>query len=286
MRGGWFGASGRLTEGEAVVELALVAAWAEGPLPQEVWDRLARALATIPMLEGLDWDWLVGRSEQLEGEAPLFSEARRRLAGVLLRSEQPRFAFDFARRLLGPAAAEDAEVILADIAGRVGIDPPFSADPPLPGVVRARFDDPEDPSEVPFDGALARAHPTERRLLLFKLRAARMCLHRLGDGARLIDFGRRLPWGLFLFRADAIVEAPDGRYTCRFLANGEALYPAEHRLLSDMAKTLEPHQRILVASEGPPCPPDNAFLGSLAPEVLRTIILPQGQAWMAPTSMD
>lgn len=276
VRSGWFGAALRGTGAEAIVELCLVLALAQDRLDQTVLDRLARAVDDGPELYGVDWDWLVARAEQLRAEAPLFFDARGRIAEGLLRGGHAEQALAFARRLLEGGPLEDAEVILADMAARLGLEPPAPGAPPLPGLARARFDDPENPSEVPFHVALAHADRDERRLLLFKLAAARACLRELGPGSSVTDLGRHIPVGHGLFRADALIDAPDGRYTCRFLAPGEALHPAEHRLISAMARDLGFGQRLLVAHLGRIAPPDAALLDALAPEVMRRVDLSRG----------
>lgn len=267
MRSGWFIAQNRADEAQAVIELALVAALAQERLHQTELDRIARAIQELPELSGIDWDWLINRIEELRGEAPLFSDARDRIAAVLGRSALASFALTFAERLLWEGPADDARFILSDISNRLSVDP-TAPESPLPGLLRARFNDPADPDDIPFHTALARADPIERRLLLFKLQAARSVLDRLGPGSYVVDVGRHIAWGMALFRADAVIQAMSGRYTCRFLAPEEALHPEEHRLVPGMVTDLRFGEHLLFGYAGRLGAPDAAALEALPSDVV------------------
>lgn len=249
----------------------MTAAIAAERLNQDALDRLARALWDRPELDGLEWDWLMTRAEEIRAEGPLFSDVRTTVIEVLERSELAGLALDFARSIVDEPS-DDAEVILTDVAHRLDLELPADREP-LPGLYRGRFNDPEDTTDIPFHEALARADGPERRLLLFKLRAARFALAHLGRGARVLELGRHIPRSRFLFRADALIEAATGRYTCRFIASAEAMHPAEHRILLEWSDELRFGEHILIAHDGRVAPPDGALLETLPSDVTHRLDL-------------
>lgn len=269
---GRFGAAGRGRGTAAAAELALIAALAEEGLDQLALDRIARGAVTEVALAGLDWDWLLERAEQLRAEAPLFSEAREQVVAELARSSVASPALAFAARLVSGSNAGEAQALLSDLARRLGLSLPSPAGP-LPGLTRARFDDPEDATEVPFHVALARAEAEERRLLLGKLQLARACLRRLGGRSRILELGPRIPMGPILLRLDASISGPDGVYNARLLAAEEALHPAEHGPLAELAARLPPGERLLVGHASPLWPPDAAALAALPTETCEQVAL-------------
>lgn len=271
MRTGWFGESRRSAAKEAAAELVLISAIAEGRLNEASLDRFARALIERRELVGVGWTWLLSRAEQLTLQAPLFTEARARVAEGLRNSDLAPDALDFARRLVGPAAPQ-AEALLADVARRLRLRPP-DLGPLPPTVQRCRFDDPSNPNDLPFHTALGMADPIERRLLLFKLRAARGCLHALGPKARLNAIGRRLPVGDDLFRASAEYGLPEGDALARFLAPGEALHRVERRLILALVANMVSGQQLVVAFESQLLPPDQELLSELPKDYVKQVNL-------------
>lgn len=264
MRSPWFG-SGRTLAAEAVAELALLAAIADGRFDQTARDRLALAVRDRPELAGLDWDWVIGRAEALDAEAPLFTEARTRIANQLTRSDHAEPAVRLAASLLATDPDGDARFVLDDVVARLGVDWP-EAPEVLPRPARCAANDPEAPAVRTFADALAHARGEERRLLLYKLQAVRQVGRHLGDGARLLELGHQVPTGPFVLRFDARIEAEGKLHHCRFLAAREALHPAEHAALRRAVETLGLGQRLVLAHQEPLLPPDASLWASMDPE--------------------
>lgn len=268
MRRGWFGARPREAAAEACVALGLLALIAEERLDGLGWDRLARALLDTPALAGIDWDWVTAEAQSLRNEAPLFSEARPRIAQALSGSALGPVALELATSLLHGGAHEDAFSMLGEVAERIGQPLPELADLPRAGLLRCAFDEPSSAVDVPFHVALGAAGATERSLLLFKLRATRAALSSLGGDVRLKALGHKHPMGASLLCADAELEGLGSYFICRFLARHEAMHPAEHGLWAERVAQLGLGAKLLVGHEGPASPADEAFLSSLDPGLL------------------
>ncbi len=274
MRGGWFGDDG--AELEAAVDVALIALLASGD--GLAWDRLARVLGETPAFSRVDWDELPARAELLRADAPLFSEVRERITGQLRRSSLGGPAVRAANRLLGEDPADEAASLVADVASRLGIA--AAVCPRAEGLPRARFDDPNDPTDLPLHAALARADVAERGLLLAKLQTARAVLAALGDGARVEALGRRIPSGAALLQADAVVKADDGvRHLVRLLGPGEALHPGEAARWIELAERPPRGFLVVVAHVGRPWPPDRGFLEAPPEDGPRVLALPSHGFW-------
>lgn len=271
----WFGAH-RAAPG-AALELALLAARAEGPVAAPTRDRIARALVERPELAEFDWDWVTERLEALGREAPLFTDARERITAALRplgRTGGLAVALRFAWAAQGPDPLDDARVVLRDVAARLDCPLPAEVEP-LPDVERCAFSDPEDPSELPLHEAFALASPTERRLLLFKLQATRAALQSIGEDARVTSLGGRRPVGPFLLRLDAEIGTTGARVSCRCLAQGEALHPGEHLGLPRLLEQLALGEQLLLVHQGPLLAHDAAVWASLDPAAARRLELPR-----------
>jgi hypothetical protein len=221
-----------------------------------------------PELEGVDWDWVLESAEALAEDAPLFSEARARIAAALAGTSGATFALRLALGVVGPGPAEDARALLVDVAARLGVGLPEAPVDPLPGLLHARFSDPESATELRFHEALARARGEERRLLLEKLQLARGCLHALGPRSRVVELGRPIPHGHVLLRADVVIDTLGATYLGRLLGRGEALHALERRMLPELADAQPLGRRLLLAHRGALAPPDRAWLGGLSTDAL------------------
>lgn len=267
--GAWFLSSRRSSTpsqwrnpaGEAAAELMLVAALAEQRWDRDTKDKLARAMLEQPLLANLDWDWINETAESLQADGPLFSESRNRIASMLSKSSAAPEAVALAARLIQPDTADDASIILADVASKLGVELP--SDPkPLSALLRCPWNDPEA-VPVRFEEALSQSEGASRRLLLFKLQAARACLGQTGSSATLRNFGYQ-PQDIEL-NLDSVIVSVDGTFLCRFLAEGEALFPAEIPRIAKLMDQMELGQRFLLAHEHELSPEDKAAWQSLDP---------------------
>ncbi|MEO1230357.1 MAG: hypothetical protein AAFZ18_15750 [Myxococcota bacterium] len=266
----WFGGTPQAEVQEAMLELAVLTLLAAERWDEVARDRLGRALARPPFA-GPTWAEVEAVASRLADEAPLFTEARDRVEAKLRAHAHAEAAIALAARLVGDQAA-DADFLLADVAERLEVELP-DARPPLPGFERARFDDPGDPDDLPFETALGLAESGERRLLMHKLVATRHVLARLGAWARVAELGRRLPHEGLVLRADAVLESDRGRHLCRFLAPGEALHATERRVLPSLVASLRPDERWLLAHGQPLSPVDETFLATLPEDTTEIIEL-------------
>lgn len=263
MRPAWFGVS-RAFAAESAVELALLAAIAENRFDEGARDRLARALVERPELNAIDWDWALERAEALEQEAPLFTEARQRVTSGLGRPDDASAAVALAAGVLGHEPSDEARFLLTDVAERLGVVWPRSA-PALPGYARCTANDPEASAVRSFADALAHADEEDRRLLLFKLQAARSTVRHLSREGRVLELGHQVPTGPYLLFFDALLQAEGKTYHCRFLASGEALHAGEHTALPRAVDHLALGHHLLLAHQGPMAPQDASLWAHLDP---------------------
>jgi hypothetical protein len=276
---------------ETIIDLLLMAGLADGDLSLIDEDRIAHAIHTQPELAGFDWDELVDRIEIIQGDAPLFSETRARLVRDLEDPEPRRFALTLTARFLGTPLGEEETALLSALAGEFGIDesereallqPWTDADPFQMGYLRSDFNNPASLRRGTLFDAMERTQSDpELALLTFKLTALRVAMTRISETAELVSLGEVLECNADIregrsrddgtgeetsLRVDALIKHEHRRFVARFVAKGEALYPAERRLFRTMLEQAHPSVTLLIGHADPTlCPPDEASLRRLPP---------------------
>lgn len=263
---------------EALIDLLLVTAHADGEASLSDLDRIARAIQTNDALKGFDWDTVLTREEAVRRDAPLFSETRERLAKDLGDAELRRFGISLAAKCAStPLTMEEREVLhriasALDIeeSEREGLISPWTeADPFRLGYTRTPYNDPHAPSPLSFGEALERSESeAELRLLLFKAAGTRTVMAKLSEETKLVSFGELIEIERARVRVDAFLRAGERSYVVRFLSQGEALFPAEHKLLLELLDRMESSVSLYVAVADTLPPPDEAALRRLPPERL------------------
>lgn len=259
-----------------------MASLADGDMTPAEYDRVARALRDHPEFEGLEWDWVVHRSRELAEDAPLFFETRQALPSRLADPRARRRAIAIAARAMGAERnlADEARAVLGSVAATFGLSDgeteqliqAWRNDPQGPeayGFVRSDFNDPVGPGAKDVAEALDGAEDdTQRRLLLFKLAAARHLQWQLrSEGpVEILRLGERLRFSEDVFRVDALFERGGRRFLTRFLSSGEALHRREHPILRILADRLPETAVIVIAHVGGLSPEDASFLEGFDPE--------------------
>ncbi len=271
-----------------LLEVLLMVALADGDIGPDEWDRIGRAVRDFPDLQGLDWDEVVHAAEVLAEEAPLFFDARARVVEQLQDRPRQLLALSIAARVIGGSRplTEEERVVLASLAVAFGIEDgdveelveqrsPLHPGTEDLGITRCAFN---GPSAAPQDiwSALQQAQDDERRMLLFKLTAARRVMWTLTgeEPPSLIKLGELIGFGSERFRLDALIEYDARRLICRFLAPGEALHRSEHAVLQTILSRLPETAEVLVAHQGPLSPEDDSFLRERDPSRLRVLRIP------------
>lgn len=264
-----------------MVDIILMAALADGSVSEETLDRIASTLQRNPRFEGLDWEWVLQRSQELALDAPLFSDARAALVEALVDPTSRRLGISLGAKIVSAERplAEEERAILYSLAQAFDIPDaetekllePWSPDELDQGYLRSRYNDPNDLRAPPLFDAVAKA-PTdaEVRLLIYKLCAARRLADELAELGGLTGVGETIRVGDREYRVDAVFDLETGgRYLVRFLAEGEALYPAERPILSTLQARMNEESLLVIVHQGALSPPDSAFLRSLDQTKLR-----------------
>lgn len=274
--GGIGGRSAR--QRDALIDLLLMAAHADGEASLTDFDRIARAIETNEELRGYDWDEVLARHGRVKKDAPLFAETRESVAKALSDRSIGRFGLGLAVRCCGTPLAEEERALLHQLADlfklsesdRASILTPWtSADPFGLGYLRSVFNDPQASQKITWIEALARAQTdTELALLTFKATATRVAMSRLSETTELVAIGELIDLDGESLRIDAYLRAGEKTWLARFLAKGEALFPREHALLPQLLDRMESSVSIYIGYQESLPPPDEAALRRIAPERL------------------
>ncbi|MCC7381064.1 MAG: TerB family tellurite resistance protein [Deltaproteobacteria bacterium] len=264
---------------DALVDLLLMAALADGELSLADLDRIARAIETHDELRGYDWDEVKSRAKIVAADAPLFGDTRDRLAREITDPDLRRFGLKLAARCCRAPLAEEEKALLHRIAElfevrdkeRAKILRWTDADPVGSGYLRCGFNDPAGTQRASWADALAKSEDdSQLAMLTFKATATRAVMSRLSDKTELLSVGELVAFDAEeSLRVDAYLRAGERTFLARFLAQGEALFPREHELLPALIDRVDSSVSIYVGYAGALPPPDEAALRRIAPERLR-----------------
>jgi len=283
------GAGGR-GPAEPIIEVLLMAGLADGEATPAMFDRIARVVRDLPRLQSADWDWVLHRAEELLLEAPLFFDARAGVLDALTDPPDQRLALGLAAKIVGGGRElpDETRAVLGALGRGFGLSdaelelllsPAGVVATVDLGFVRSRFNDPRAaPTRGLFESLRAADDDVERRLLLFKLTAARRLAWTWGrePEVRIVTLGQPLNVDGGRLRVDAVVEREGRRNLARCVAAGEALHRAEHPLWRALTERLPETARVLVVHDGPLSPEDESFVRSCDPARLATVQLATG----------
>jgi hypothetical protein len=262
---------------DALIDLLLMAAHADGEATSEDFDRIARAIETNAVLQGYDWDEVLTRAEAVRDDGPLFSDTRERVAKDLGDPELRRFGLTVAARCCRSPLAEEERALLRELADHFALkeqerdailSPWTEVDPFQMGYHRCSYNDPDATQRPSWVDALSKAATdTELAILVFKAAAARIAMARLSETSELVSVGEVVDFGGGLgLRIDALVRAGERTWLGRFLAKGEALYPKEHELWVQILDRMDSSVSIFIGFEESLAPHDEAALRRIPPE--------------------
>ena len=263
---------------DALLDLLLMIAHADGQVSTVDLDRIARAIETHSELGNVDWDDVLAREELVRLDGPLFSDTRDRVARDLVDPALRRFGLSLAARCASIPLANEERMLLAALADafsipdadRDAIFAPWSqADPNRLGYVRSTFNDPSSRERSTWAEALGRAESDdELAILMFKASATRSAMTRLSETTQLVSIGDVITAGDKSLRVDAYLKVEDRAWLGRFLARGEAMYPEEHRLWPELLERMESSVSLFIGYAERLPPPDAAALRRLNPDRL------------------
>lgn len=265
-----FRGSGDTRQKDALIDLLLMAAMADGVISQADLDRVARAIETESALSGVDWDRVRERVPAIEDDAPLFSETRARVAAQLKSKELQALGLELAAQFLGEPLEEEEKALLRSLAEGFQLDhettedlivPWRKVDPLQSGYRRCRFNDPEGSPQLTLFQAVSDATDDEElALLTFKLAAARAAMTALSESAELVSVGESIELGDEVFRVDALIRVAGQSFIARFLDEDEAMYPKEHALMPRVLEHMDSSASIYIGYAGALAPPDEGAL--------------------------
>jgi hypothetical protein len=263
---------------EALIDLLLMSAYADGEASRTDFDRIARAIETHEELKGFDWDEVRARAARIKDDGPLFFDTRERLAKDLADPELRRFGLGLAARFCGTQLGQEEQALLHQLAESFDIaeedrgeilQPWTDADPFRMGYLRCSFNDPDATQQPTWVEALAKAEGLdELALLTFKATAARAAMSRLSEEAELVSVGEVVEIAGGKLRVDAYLRDKERSFLARFLAKDEALYPREHDLLPNLLERMDSSVSIYIGYAETLAPPDQSALALLEPERL------------------
>lgn len=292
----WGRGGGSRGPAEPMLEVLLMAGLAEGEPTPALFDRIARAVRDQPRLQSADWDWIVHRAGELAAEAPLFFDARSGVIEALGDAEDQRLALALAARIVGGghALSDETRAVLGALGRGFGIaEPELDAllapaitDSSDLGFVRCAFNDPRaDASVTLLESLRSAADDAQRRLLLFKLAAARRLAWTWGaDGSvRVLKLGEPLRFDALHLRVDVVVERDGRRGLTRCVAPGEALHREEYALIKTLTDRLPETAQVVIVHEGPLSPEDDSFVRGVDPSRLATVeLVPREEPSLGP----
>lgn len=260
---------------DALIDLLLMTAHADGEVTRVDLDRIARAIETHPELSGVDWDDVVGRQDVVREDGPLFSETRERVIRDLSDATLRRFGLTLAAQCASTPLTMEERALLVTMAEAFGIaeadrEPMLSpwthADPQRSGYVRPAYNDPRARERPSWAEALARAETDEElAILTFKATATRTVMTRLSESTELLSVGEIIEAQGRGLRVDALLRAGDTTWMARFLARGEAMFPDEHDLWPEILERMESSVSLFIGYAERLPPPDQAALRRLNP---------------------
>lgn len=263
---------------DALIDLLLMTAHADGEVARVDLDRIARAIETHPELSGVDWDDVIGREEVVRGDGPLFSETRVRVIRDLADATLRRFGLTLAAQCASTPLTVEERALLQTMAEAFGIadadrdailSPWTHADPQRSGYIRPAYNDPRARDRPTWAEALGRAESDEELAsLTFKATAIRALMTRLSESSELLSVGEVIEAQGRGLRVDALVRAGDTTWMARFLARGEAMFPDEHHLWPEILERMESSVSLYVGYAERLPPPDQAALKRLNPDRL------------------
>lgn len=270
-----FGLGRSSRQKDALIDLLLMTAHADGEVTRVDLDRLARAIEQHPELSGVDWDDVLGREEVVREDGPLFSETRARVARELGDPTLRRFGLTLAAQCASTPLTVEERALLVTMADAFAIaesereailSPWTHADPQRSGYLRPAYSDPRARDRPTWAEALARAETDEElAILLWKGTATRTVMARLSEDTELLSMGEVLEARGTSLRVDALLRAGDTTWMTRFLARGEAMFPEEHDLWPDVLERMESSVSLYIGYAERLPPPDQAALRRLNP---------------------
>jgi hypothetical protein len=271
--------AGELVQQKRMVDIVLMPALADGVISQDTLDRLAKAIQRQPELNGLSWEWVLARADELSLDAPLFSDTRESLAEQLPDSARRRLGISLAAKIVGAGRplVDDARAILAELASSFGIYgdelerllAPSEGDEAR-GFIRASCNEQRADAPSLFDALTVAETDEEIRVLLFKLYAIRRVIDAILPGAELVTLCDTFRAGVHSGRVDAVLDLQNaGQCVIRCLAEGEALHPEEHRMINSVAGELKELSFLMIAHQGSIALMDQALFKGLDPTRLR-----------------
>lgn len=275
-----FRGGGDTRQKDALIDLLLMAAMADGVISQGDLDRVARAIETESALSGIDWDRVRERVPAVEEDAPLFSETRARVTASLKSKDLQSLGLELAAQFLGEPLEDEEKALLRSLAEGFDLDhettedlivPWRKIDPLQAGYRRCRWSDPEgDPGLSLFQAVADATDDEELALLSFKLAATRAAMTALSDAAELVSVGETISLGAEVFRVDALIRVQGQSFVARFLDENEAMYPREHDLMPRVLEHMDSSASIYVGYAGALAPPDEGALQLLDATRVRT----------------
>lgn len=273
-----------------LADVVLMVALADSFASDAELERIAESIGSYAELEGVDFDYIYARIEELQLTAPLFSEEREHLVRDLTDPRARRLSLALAAKLVGETRelAEEERVLLVSLADAFKI--PEAERVPLfapwrPGAVfgdeksyvRSEYNSPERSERRAFFDAMGADSDAEFRIFTHKVAAIRHLITKLFEGAEILGLGEPIPVGPYTFHADALIEhqTPTSqaigyqRYITRILSAGESMHEAEHSILATLVQRLDVNAHILVVHTGDLTAQDKVFLQSFDATLLR-----------------
>lgn len=271
-------------ERELLCDIILMAVLADGMISQTELDGIAKTLNTYDEFDGLQWDWVMHRAQELREDAPLFFDTREALVQELTDPRLRVLGLTLAAQIVSAERPlEEEERALLDSLGQAFEIPEPEREVLLSrpselardiGFFRGPFNDPtqETPKQL-FDAIANSADAPELRALMYKLGAIRKVMDNHLEGeASILGLGETMKMGPLHFRVDALIELEKTRYLLRCLADGEALHPEEHKLLRLVVnQRMAENAMMWVVHQGVLSPADESMLEGLEPSKFKRL---------------
>jgi hypothetical protein len=279
-----------LEDRKRLADVVLMVALADSFASDAELERVAESIGSYAELEGVDFDYIYPRIEELQLTAPLFSEERENLVRDLTDARARRLALALAAKLVGETRelAEEERAMLVSLADafkipeaeRVALFAPWKSTAAFgdeKNFVRGTFNAPERTEKRSFFEIMSSENEATFKILTHKVTAVRHLITKLFEGAEVLGLGEAIRVGPYTFHADAILEHQQTtsqeigyqRYITRFLSAGEAMHDTEHSILTTLVQRLDVNAHVLVVHTGDLSAHDKIFLQSFEPSLLR-----------------
>jgi hypothetical protein len=288
---------GMVATRKRLVDVILMVSLADSFVSDAELERIAESIGQYGELNGVSFDYIYPRIEELQLTAPLFSEEREHLVRELTDPRARRLSLALAAKLIGESRplAEEERAMLVGLADAFKI--PEAEHPSLfapwsrPAFGDAStyqlcgFNSPERTTKKTFFEAMGGTeNEAEFKMLAHKVTSTRHLITKSFEGAEILAVGEMIRVGPYAFHSDAIIEhsiktqqeVGYQRHVTRFLAPREALHPLEHSVLATLAHRLDDNARILIVHTGDLSSQDRVFLQGFDPNVLRAEHLEAG----------